>query len=302
MPDVDLCSHCQNPRKVAPKTGQSVSTNTRIRGRALQAIRTRHRRANPFCEHCQTQGRYRPWTQLDHIVPIDAGGKDDDDNRQGLCDECHDAKTRDDMGYLPPKPTIGADGWPTTAPTAPMRRRLSPEAEARRFPQDLPRSRIPITIVCGPPGSGKSTYVRQHAADHDLVIDLDAILSRMSGLPEHSVMTRWIGAALNERNSQLRALSTDTTHAHAWFIIAAPIPFERVRWVAMLGAKLVLLDVPADECKRRISADTAPRDGYHTRIAAVDAWWQHNGVRIKTTRRDDAEPTVAGLSLGGWSK
>jgi len=88
-----------------------MSTNVRIRGRALQAIRARHRRDNPLCVMCLAKGIVRAWTQLDHIVPIEDGGADSDDNRQGLCDECHDLKTAQDMGYIV-KPVIGADGWP----------------------------------------------------------------------------------------------------------------------------------------------------------------------------------------------
>ncbi len=63
---------------------------------------------------CLAKGRPRAATQLDHIVALDNGGKDfdeDPDNAQGLCDECHKVKTAKDMGYTR-RPTIGADGWP----------------------------------------------------------------------------------------------------------------------------------------------------------------------------------------------
>lgn len=48
---------------------------------------------------------------IDHIIPLAHGGTDADDNCQALCVECHDAKTRSDMGYRE-KPVIGIDGWP----------------------------------------------------------------------------------------------------------------------------------------------------------------------------------------------
>src|SRR4029077_20284897 len=230
------------------------------------------------------------------------GGPDADENRQSLCKSCHEVKTRAEMGYQ----TIGADGWPVHAVAANVRRPLSPQAEARRFPQDLRPSRIPLTIVCGPPGSGKSTYVQQHATARDVVIDLDAILSRLSGLPMHAVMTRWLGAALEDRNSRLRALATDTTHAHAWFVIAAPDPLERERWSRMLGAELVLLDVDAEECKRRISADPSRRGHAPRMHVAVDLWWTRNDGTNDAARMDDGCTSAlttgaASPGVGGWA-
>lgn len=41
-------------------------------------------------------------TQLDHIVPLEQGGKDfdqDPDNAQGLCDQCHVDKSNEDQGH-----------------------------------------------------------------------------------------------------------------------------------------------------------------------------------------------------------
>ncbi len=74
-------------------------TDIRIRGRKLQAIRKRFLTNNPLCVHCAKQNRVTPATQIDHIVAIVNGGKDRDDNRQGLCDACHSLKTADDMGW-----------------------------------------------------------------------------------------------------------------------------------------------------------------------------------------------------------
>lgn len=57
----------------------------------------------------------RPAEVLDHIVALDNGGPDFDadngQNRQGLCVECHEVKTREDFGQRKPK-RIGLDGYP----------------------------------------------------------------------------------------------------------------------------------------------------------------------------------------------
>ncbi len=48
---------------------------------------------NPLCVLCDAQGITRLATQRDHIKPLFEGGEDTDDNTQGLCEQCHDAKS-----------------------------------------------------------------------------------------------------------------------------------------------------------------------------------------------------------------
>jgi len=61
----------------------------------------------PLCMIC---GR-KPATQVDHKNPICKGGQDDRDNLQGICQECHDKKTCNDLG-IKHKDKIGLDGYP----------------------------------------------------------------------------------------------------------------------------------------------------------------------------------------------
>lgn len=100
-----------------PQQGRRASRSERRTGRWLVDFRRRHLAGNPLCVHCQERGRIRLATQLDHIKSLEQGGPDfpeDPSNAQGLCDECHDVKTRVDMGY---KATYSgdADGMPIEA-------------------------------------------------------------------------------------------------------------------------------------------------------------------------------------------
>ncbi|MFQ2171887.1 HNH endonuclease [Aeromonas rivipollensis] len=47
-----------------------------------------------LCQVCLALGIVTPATQVDHIVNKAAGGTDDDDNLQSICDPCHATKTR----------------------------------------------------------------------------------------------------------------------------------------------------------------------------------------------------------------
>ena len=136
----------------------------------------------------------------------------------------------------------------------------------------LPRPRIPVTIVCGPAGSGKSTYVREHAGPDDIIIDLDEIRARVTGLPMHAYAPEATTAALEERNRILASLATDEEHEQAWFLVGAPEQAERDLWARKLKADVVLLDTPLDICIDRILADPA-RFGQHERMIGYATDW-----------------------------
>lgn len=80
----------KHPKPVWAQT-HSVKRKT---GRWLQQARARLFARDPLCADCQRQGIVRLATQRDHIVPLAEGGTDDDDNVQGLCDACHEMKSK----------------------------------------------------------------------------------------------------------------------------------------------------------------------------------------------------------------
>lgn len=65
----------------------------RVRGRKWMNTRDRVALAHGYrCSGCGcvwVQGR----DQIDHKVPLEQGGSNDDSNLQPLCDDCHKAKT-----------------------------------------------------------------------------------------------------------------------------------------------------------------------------------------------------------------
>ena len=85
------------------------SMTKRITGRRLQRIRKQVFGEQPICVACKAKGRVTVATQVDHIVALVNGGEDDHDNRQALCEECHKAKTRRDLGQRE-RVTFDADG------------------------------------------------------------------------------------------------------------------------------------------------------------------------------------------------
>ena len=52
-------------------------------------------------------------------------------------------------------------------------------------PFSIPRlvgvASMPVTLVCGPPAAGKTTYVPEHAKPGDVIIELDACIEAAGG-------------------------------------------------------------------------------------------------------------------------
>ena len=60
-------------------------------------VRTALARAGGKCQAC---GAEEEALEVDHILPLCLGGKDETDNMQALCASCHGRKTRDDVRRL----------------------------------------------------------------------------------------------------------------------------------------------------------------------------------------------------------
>lgn len=165
--------------------------------------------------------------QVDHIVPVDHGGAWFDlDNLRAACKACN----------------VGAGN------------------AARK---EAWRTGPPITLVYGPPGAGKTTWVQQHARPGDLVVDYDAI-GHALGSPDrdthqriHRVITAARGAVLNSiRRAEHQAPAV-------WIISAnpqAPTMFPH--------HKLMLVNPGHDVAYARAAAGGRTDEA----LAAVDAW------------------------------
>jgi len=242
--------------------GRKLSPSARGYDRRWEKARALFLRAHPLCQcrECD-EGRKRitPAEVVDHVKPHRGNMALfwDELNWQAMSKRCHDRKT-----------------WFETLGDGSQQR----DFDETRMPSDLAPSRIPCVMVCGPPNGGKHPYVSQHAGPNDVVIDLDQITPELSGLPVWEAGIEWLPKALTERNRRLRALASDTAHARAWFLINAPDQRERALWARMLGATVVLLAPPLDECIRRINAEPY-RAGYTERMLdAAQHWWARNAT------------------------
>lgn len=201
---------------------------------------------------CQMCGRSGARLYADHIVELQDGGAPFDmGNGQAICGSCHSTKSAAERRH----------------------RAIGPDVAAHSHPDWLRPSLVPLTVVCGPPASGKSRYVAEHAGPRDLVIDLDLIAVRLSGQPIHDWDRSWLSAAIRERNDMLGSLSDGRCRrAAAWLIVGEPSSRWRQWWADKLRpVRIVVLETPDEVCCARLSDRSGERKQHQS--AAVYRWW-----------------------------
>ena len=210
---------------------------------------------NPTCHECTRQGAITPATFVDHRRPH--GGNDamfwDQSNWQPLCRRCSNMKTGQEIQAREKSRT-----------------RRGEEAMANTT-QPKPMFTIPVTVVCGPPGAGKTTYVTEHAELGDLIIDVDGIYMALSGQPMYSRPQELLSFVLHARQAIIERLRSRSNVRKAWLITTAAKKPEREVYVRD-GADVVVLATPAAECLKRIAADER-RSTWDGWTDLVTEWW-----------------------------
>ena len=216
--------------------------------------------ADPFGVH---GGQAVPAVDVDHVVPKAMGGGDEFANLQPLCKACHAHKTLNERrgGSIESLPV--ADGGP----------RRQPDAQGRVLQGD--GGGALVVVVAGPPGAGKTTWVNERKGWGDLVVDVDALYQALGGLPAYEKPEVLLPFVLAAREGVLRALARGQTVRRAWVITAEGDVGKLGRLQKELrGAELVVLDVDALECLRRISQDVRRKDKMELWRPLIERWWR----------------------------
>lgn len=126
-----------------------------------------------------------------------------------------------------------------------------------------------ITLVCGPPCAGKSTYVSECALDGDLVLDHDLIAQRFGSPVSHGHAKKFRSLAENEirvRVAEIRA----GLHPRAWVIRTMPRPALQVAYANRLGgARIVVIDPGIEVCRQRATLRPNPA----STLRLVNRWY-----------------------------
>jgi len=135
-------------------------------------------------------------------------------------------------------------------------------------------SRTQVTVVAGPPLSGKNTYVRERWQPGHLIVDVDALHQALSGMASHRHHPTLLPFVFDARDAVIRRLLSGSCDAsHAWIITTNTVEAERLG--RSLKGSVVELDTPRDECHRRADGDGRPA-AWHRYI---DEWWDAREAR-----------------------
>lgn len=115
----------------------------------------------------------------------------------------------------------------------------------------------------GAPCSGKSTYVRDHAAPGDIVIDFDVLAVALGSTDPHDHGHEVRMVAIEARRAAITAAIQAHLRGHAVWIVDID-PSLRMAAYRQAGARFYLCSAPRDELHRR--ADEARPARWHQLI------------------------------------
>jgi len=134
-----------------------------------------------------------------------------------------------------------------------------------------------ITLVCGAPGCGKSTYIRKHKLYGDVVIDLDEIYHALTGLPFYdkpAELFDFVHFVRNQALNRAAALQRSGKIRNVWVAAGLPKAHLRERETRRLNAHVVLIEASVNSCMANIHRDKRRKKNAEAWLPIVEKWWR----------------------------
>jgi hypothetical protein len=147
--------------------------------------------------------------------------------------------------------------------------------------------------------------VQERAGARDLVLDLDEIVARLSGLPLYHAPATLLDRALRYRNSRLKLLSISTQWPAGWLIVGEPKAKWRNWWRSTLRPfRVVVFETPPEVCFERLARDERrPALVRERQRDVVVEWWAtYRRAKLDIIFRPGEPPTTGARLVhpGDW--
>lgn len=153
-----------------------------------------------------------------------------------------------------------------------------------------------VSVVHGPPASGKTTYVNENKGPNDVVFDFDAVMHAISGLPPHHKNENLISYCTDIRrliiDKSLRSPKVDRT-----WIIATRADDTLRESLADVPVDYVHVDTPKEECLKRVEADPLRKDVAEETRQVIENYFAET-----SERSSPVVPNVERRYLGNFSQ
>lgn len=135
-----------------------------------------------------------------------------------------------------------------------------------------------VYIVTGAPGAGKTTFVRKEMREGDLVIDFDAIMSAISGLPWYEKPLELLdyGEAVRKTLLSLLAGRTNEEKLRAAWVITSEARVGSLKDMKrfLRAEEVIVLETSPSECLNRIRRDERRKGDWKLWEPIVAKWWR----------------------------
>lgn len=211
------------------------------------------RRDDYKCIECARRNKTTSATMVHHVNPADCYPELflENNNLISLCDSCHNKMHNRKYKTLS---TLG-------------RKYQALYYRKRDF-----KEMTEIVFVVGAPCSGKSTYVKEHIKDNDIVFDYDKLAKAMTNGDNHN-NNPFVRKYLHEfRKTFLRLLEGETDFDTA-YIITTRLS-EYYYDYLLYNPKIVKMNTSKNECLRRLYTNPDGRDIEETRKVILSCYSQ----------------------------
>ena len=137
-----------------------------------------------------------------------------------------------------------------------------------------------VYLVYGSPLSGKTSWVNENASEGDLIIDMDSIWQCVSGCKRYVKPPRLKSIVFKVRDMLIESVKYRYGKwSNAYIIGGYPFAAERERLIKDVGAREIFIDVPKEECLRRLHADPDRNCEEYERY--IEEWFERFGAGME---------------------